>query len=399
MREHSRLGLPLLQELDPPHAEPLWQLLRAVHVWSAVSLTEREGLFPEGSADRRMAEILAAGFSAEVEAILAPLVEMVRHPEGMDAEPVALACTRIGRWATNAGYPRTAGEWILAAAYASPGSAIYALAAAREYRDQGRFAEAEALYQRAVIYARQSRDWDTYTLAHAGIGMVAYHRGAYPAARRGLQKALQSAERRSLRLLRAKMLHQLFTLEGHCSRYEQAEAYAEEAAHAYAGDPTGLRRLSVDIAAMWIDRSRFSEAARVLGRIRERATGDEWVIGSGQLARALGGLGATAGVLSILRELESLPSETPRRLDGLMMATMGALAGGALDAAERVALMLQKEAGARGQHATVFEAERVVQQVTALRGEGTARRETVVATSPDSDFSFVLEQQLVACGA
>jgi tetratricopeptide (TPR) repeat protein len=363
----SFLATGVLEENGGELGALLWRCVRAARAWSTTLPADRGDLFAPGVRDRRMADLLASGAPEALERSLRVLIEMQGDPVRIGADRVALSCVGVAGWAEREGKRATAEEFTHAAALACPGSPVYALACGRRSRDEGRYTEAEAMYQRAVALARQVQDWDSYTRAHAGLGKVSQQRGAYPAARRALQKALYRAERHALRPLRAMVLHDLFTVERECGRDTEAEAYAEAAAQAYGVGHVSLTALAGDVGIFWIDQGRFAEAYTVLRRILPLVEGEVRLIVLGNLARVAGAVGDEATFHKALREVMRIPEDTPRRVDALHAAVRGAVNLGALDEAEAAATLVLEAARVRGEHRTVFEMEAVLEQAMGLR--------------------------------
>jgi tetratricopeptide (TPR) repeat protein len=351
-----------------------------------------------------MADLLASGAPEELERSLRVLIEMLGDPVGIGADRVALACTGVAAWADDAGRRATAAEFTHTAALACPGSPVYALASARRSRDEGRYTEAEAMYQRAVALARQVQDWDSYTRAHAGLGKVSQQRGGYPAARRALQKALRRAERHAFRPLRAMVLHDFFTIEIDCGRDEEAEMYAQAAAEAYGAGHPNLAALAGDVAVFWIDRGRFAEALPVLRCILALDRSDRLLI-LGHIARAAGALGDKEAFRSAYDEVIAAPEEAPRRVDALGYAAQGAINLELLEEAQAAANLALETAQSRGEHRTVFEMETVLERVEILRrATNVAAQEPLALPGvgvpvPRSTLLSTLERVLVTAGA
>jgi tetratricopeptide (TPR) repeat protein len=361
------LGLGVLEETGGELGALLWRSLRAVHAWAATVPADRGLLFYPDARDQRMADVLAAAPEPALERPLRVLAEMLGDAVGIDPERVALACLSISGWARDAGKPASSGEFTHAAAAACPGSPVYALAAARQYRDQGRYQETEATYQRAVALARQVGDWDSYTRAYAGMGKLYQARGAYPGARRALLKALRRAERQRLPQLRALVLHELFLVEMDCNHVDQAEYYAETAVGAYGPGHAMLPVLAFDIAVFWMNRGRFVEALPVFLRILPMLNMDGQLIGWGDIARAAGGIGDVETYKLAYGKVLSAPVQMPRKVDALREVAYGAVHLCRLDDAEEVAREALRLARERGDHKTIFVVDALLEEIAGLR--------------------------------
>lgn len=366
------MGASLLEEMDGDLGLVLWRSLRAVCAWASTPAADRALLFAPGARDQRMVDLLAAAPPPALERPLLVLAEMLGDPEGIGPDRVGIACLSVAAWARESGRPATALEFSQAGAQVCPGSPSYALAAARESRDAGEHDQAEALYHRAVALARQVRDWDSYVRAHAGLGMLAKGRGAYPAARKSHLRALRAAERHRLGYLRAMMLHELFVVELDCGNAVLAERYAAAAVEAYGRGHAMLRVLAFDVAALWMTQARYAEALPVFLRLLPTLDPDAQVLAWGDIAHAAGGTGDADTFETAHRHVAAAPGDSPRRLDALRETAGGALLLGRLDLAESLAGEAVVLARVCGDHKTVFDAEALLQEVDARRSGAAA---------------------------
>jgi tetratricopeptide (TPR) repeat protein len=399
-------GLGVLEETGGELGGLLWRSLRAVHAWGATVPADRGLLFYPDARDQRMADVLAAAPEPALERPLRVLAEMLGAPVEIDAERVALACLSIAGWARDAGKPATSRDFAFAAVVACPGSPVYALATARQYRDQGLHEEAEVMYQRAVALARQVGDWDSYTRAYAGMGKLSWTRGAYPSARKFLLKALRAAERRRLQQLRALVLHELFVVEIDCNRVEQAEWYAEAAVGAYGPGHAMLPVLAFDIAVSWMYQGRFVEALPVFLRIVPKLEGDPELalMAWGDIARAAGGVGDVEMFDLAYGKVLAAPAQMSRKADALRDVAYGAVHLCRLDDAEMVAHEALSLARERDDHKTVFMVDALLEEVAGQR-KNAQKHERVENAVPESNQPLsgslcrTLEQMLDAVPA
>ncbi|MET0395820.1 MAG: tetratricopeptide repeat protein [Longimicrobiaceae bacterium] len=371
------MGTSLLQETDGDLGVVLWRSLRAVCAWASTPPADRPLLFPPGARDQRMADLLVAAPPPALERPLLVLAELLGEPVRIGPDRVGIACLSVAAWAREAGRHATALEFSQAGALVCPGSPSYALAAARESRDAGEHEQAEALYHRAVALARQVRDWDSYVRAHAGLGMLAKGRGAYPAARKSHLRALRAAERHRLGYLRAMMLHELFVVELDCGNAALAERYAGAAVEAYGRGHAMLRVLAFDVAAFWMTRERYGDALPVFLRLLPTLDAEAQVLGWGDVAHAAGGTGEAATFDRAHRHVAAAPADYPRRVDALRETASGALLLGRLELAESLAREVAVLARGCGDHKSVFVAEALLDQVSARRGGAAAPERAV----------------------
>ncbi len=361
------VGASLLEETEGELGALLWRTFRTVCAWASTAPADRGQLFAPGSRDQRMADLLAAAPTPALERPLGVLAELLSDPVRIAPDRVGIACLSVAAWAREAGKPATALEFTHAGALACPGSASYALAAARESRDNGEIEQAEALYHRAVALARQVGDWDSYVRAHAALGKMAQGRGSYPSARKSLLRASRAAERHRLGYLRAMVWHELFTVEVDCGNAVPAERYAEAAAQAYGRGHAMLRVLAFDVAMFWVIQERYAEAISVFLRIIPTLEAEVQVLGWGDVARAAGGLGDDAMFEFAYRNVATAPTELPRRLDALRESAHGALLLGRWELAETLSKEALVLARARDDHKTVFVTESLLEEIVARR--------------------------------
>lgn len=364
------MGAALLHETEGELGTLLWRSLRTVCAWASTAPADRALLFSPGSRDQRMADLLAAGPSPALERPLLVLAELLGEPVRVAPERVGIACLSVAAWAREAGKPATALEFTHAGALACPGSPSYSLAAARESRDAGENEQAEALYHRAVALARQVADWDSYVRAHAGLGKLAQARGAYPAARKSLQRALGASERHRLGYLRAMVLHDLFTVAVDCDQTDLAESYAEAAADAYGRGHGMVPRLAFDVAFFWMSQGRFTEALPVLLRTLSSFDADGQLLGWGNVARAAAGAGDDATFERAFRNVVTAPATLSRKVDALREAAQGAIHLDRPRQAREAAMHALALARERGEHKTVFVVEALLAEVDARGGSG-----------------------------
>jgi tetratricopeptide (TPR) repeat protein len=331
------VGASLLRETEGELGALLWRTLRTVCAWAVTPPADRHALFAPGARDQRMADLLAAAPAAALERPLQVLAEVLTDPARVSADRVGIACLTVTAWARGAGKPATALE-----------------------------------FARAVALARQVHDWDSYVRAHAGLGKLAWGRGAYPVARKAHLRALRAAERHRVGYLRAMVLHELFVVEVDCGNAVLAERYAEDAAEAYGRGHAMLRVLAFDVAGFWMNQGRYAEALPVFLQILPTLDPEVQVLGWGDVARAAGGTGDAELFDRAHRCVAAAAPQLPRRVDALRETAHGALHLGRLDLAEELAGEVVRLARGRGDHKSVFVAE-------ALLGEVQARRRGVPA--------------------
>jgi tetratricopeptide (TPR) repeat protein len=285
-------GLGVLDELAGEKGLVLWQSLRDSLLWAEAQDDERTALFAPDAERARMAVILTAQPSPDLEEPLGVLARMLAEPTQISEEMVALACRRVSQWADDEGLLMTALAFAQAAATVTPGDPSVAFAVAKLARRRAEHARAETWFRRTIALARQIGDWATYSQAFLGLGSMYQQRGNGPAARRFLVRAIKAAQRNSLHSIEGMALHNLFTVAGDADRNEEAHQYARAAYEAYGPHHPAIPRLAHDVAYWWIRRGQYAEALPVLESVLPHfpQPGDRMTV-LGSIARASGGLG------------------------------------------------------------------------------------------------------------
>ena len=285
-------GLGVLDELTGEKGLVLWQSLRDSLLWAEAQDEERATLFASDAERARMAMILTAQPSPELEEPLGVLARMLGEPTQISEEMVALACRRVSQWADDEGLLTTALSFAQAAATVTPGDAGAAFAVGKLARRRAEYARAETWFRRTIALARQIGDWSTYSQAFIGLGNLYKQRGNLPGARRFLTRAMRAAQRNSLHTIEGAALHDLFAVAIEAGREEEAHALARAAFEAYGPHSPALVRLAQDVAYWWITQGYFGRALPVLNSLIPHMPqpSDQLMI-FGNIARAAGGLG------------------------------------------------------------------------------------------------------------
>ncbi|HLM68102.1 MAG TPA: tetratricopeptide repeat protein [Longimicrobium sp.] len=285
-------GLGVLDELSGERGLVLWQSLRDALLWADAQEDERTALFAPDADRARMAAILTAQPSPELEEPLGVLARMLAEPAQISEEMVALACRRVSQWADDEGLLTTALAFAQAAATVTPGDPGTAFAVGKLARRRAEYARAETWFRRTIALARQIGDWATYSQAFLGLGSMYHQRGNLPAARRFLIRSMRAAQRNSLHSIEGMALHDLFAVAGEADRNAEAQQYARAAYEAYGPHHPAIPRLAHDVAYWWIRRGEYAEALPVLESVLAHFTqpGDRMTV-LGSIARAAGGLG------------------------------------------------------------------------------------------------------------
>jgi tetratricopeptide (TPR) repeat protein len=246
---------------------------------------------------------------------------------------IAAACDQIRKWAEDADLPNTALAFAQAAALADMENARWAYEVGRLARIHAEYARAESWLRQAIVRARKTEDWSSYSLAHIGLGNVFIQRGAYPAARRAHTRAYRTAKRHGLRRPMAMAAHDLMVVAITAGTLPEAEQYAAAAAAAYGPQHPRLPYLTADMALLWMENGFFSRALEALRAVLPHVTGfPDRLLVLAMTVRAAGATGARDIYAAALGEaLEFLGKDTVR---GGVSPTLLNLAYGAASAGE-----------------------------------------------------------------
>lgn len=368
-------GLSVLDEIQSELGTVLWKALRSVTLWTGATKAQRKTLFPESTIQRRRKEIAASTppGQKELRKALDALTALLDRASAADPQDIGETCRRIHGWAAANHAPRTALEFLQAAALCLPSDGALALEIARAIRDLGQHGRSEAWLWRAVGLARRAGDWYTYIDAYLEHGRMMHRRGAWPAARRSYTKALRRAVRQGSRALEGEVLQELFVLEDRAGHTERCVAYARRASNILGSGHPGLPRLARDLGVFWIRRGRFELALPILREAVDRLDHEDLGQGLGSLALAAGHVGDEATFDRAVQELDRW-WEGPGVAEAWADVARGALAldrlDGARDAADRAETMARK----RGEGLTRIEAETLLESIQA-EARSTGERE------------------------
>lgn len=397
-------GLGVLDEVSGERGLVLWQSLRDALLWAEAQEDERAALFSDDAERVRMAMILAAQPSPELEEPLSVLARMLSERARMSEETVALACRRVSQWADDEALLATALAFAQAAATVTPGDPGAAFAVGKLARRRAEYARAETWFRRTIALARQMGDWATYAHAFIGLGRLYLQRGNLPAARRFLVRAARAAQRNSLHEIEGMALHDTFGVAVEAGRAEDARELARAAFQAYGPHSPALPRLAQDIAYWWITQGEFARALPVLySLLRHFPLASDRLIVSGNIARAAGALGDRETFRQTWEECHDLlegASVDERAAQGMLDVAYGAASLSLWDKAETAAREAL-EIGARRQEAKIrLAAEALLDSVRHHRAVDVHRR----AAGPDAgaaeaQFAEELVRTLETAGA
>jgi tetratricopeptide (TPR) repeat protein len=221
-------------------------------------------------------------------------------------------------------------------------------------------------------------------------------RGAFPNARKNLQKALRAADRRGLREPQGMAAHDLFAVEAECDNIAEAQDYAARALRAYGPGHPDLPSLAYDVALVWVLQGRFADALPVFRAAVPRMRPWHQPYGHAGLARAAGAMGEEGIFNASWQVIWSFSDDTVGKANALVEAARGAASLGQLDQAKRASEAAAVLARQRGQTKVLFDAEAVLESVQMEQMASTSRVQAVSATaSAFQDSVTGLAQQLV----
>jgi tetratricopeptide (TPR) repeat protein len=379
-------GMEVLREVPGEAGVLLWQTYRNVMFWASIPASERKELFTPGAGDNRKREIKAAELPRDLVQPLRDLAEILSAPETVQPESVGGACRAIADWATEHEHQATALAFAQAAALAASRDAAASFAVGRMARLQGDHARADTWYRHAVMLARQVGDWESYVRSYNGLGKIFIHRGNLPMAHRMLIKGLRAARRKGLGELQGMVLHDLFVVATQSGRNESALEFARGSFRHYGAEHPDIRRLTHDVAYVWLEQGHFARAAAVFKALAPAAEeADLSVLAYSNLARAAGNLGD-------VDQFQRAWTEAMRRIrmhpkgqttaDCLLELGMGAAALGEWERATEALERSATEARELGVNAVRMRAESVLE---ALRAEKKVEAKPAVPGSPEQE--------------
>lgn len=391
-------GVDVLEEISGEAAVVLWKTLRSVTLWAESSPEEQRTLFAEGARDRRWADLLSTPLEEE---LLEPLrtLSAVLDGEGARRATIALACRRVAQWAEYNQAPRTALAFVQAAALTSPADAELACRVGKLALRQMQHARAESWYRRAIMLARQSRDWNAYGRAYIGLGQLVQQRGNLPLARRTFVRALRCARRHTLRELEAMALHDLFAVTAEYEDASTAIQFAAEALRAYGPGHPRRPYLAHDVCCLWMRDGQFARAFPILQALVPHIPPSDRLLVLTNLARAAGGVGDAEAVDAAWREAEPLLASAPSRWSAQAMLNLARAATGVARwrCAEQMAHAALGAASASAASQISFEAESVLGFVRSQRA--VEQNAGAVRGVSDPQADRLTDELLLAFGA
>jgi tetratricopeptide (TPR) repeat protein len=264
------LGAVILHEVPDIFALHVFQALRLAFAWAAgpdVSGAVFDGSDVEGWEG----DVLAAhGVEEALWAPVAVIAGELSRPAEVDPEQLSRACLAVTDWALGCDAHGTAALFAEAAAVVWPNNARLAWICGKIYREQQQFGRAEMWLRRARRVAVWTSDWELQAQAINSLGNIKIQQGDLPAARELLLSAARLAKRKRLRERHAMVLHDLVVVSTYAGRFDEADAYAQQAFSAYGSNHPNLINLSFDVAHLCTQQGQFARALQVLEELRVR---------------------------------------------------------------------------------------------------------------------------------
>lgn len=285
-------GATILDEVPGELAPILWQMLRDVDLWLATDTRRGRRLFaPDAARNRaRLIDALASD-DPEVRRLLAELARCLGGPHGSAVE-MGAACAALARWASEAGFARTAFAAALRAAAASPRDAACSYMAGVMARRAADHVRAEAWLQRARSLALRTGDGRHYGLSLMSLANLHMQRFEKDLAIRRLRQALAAARRFAVWDLRGMAYHDLFLINATHGPPAEAARYALSAVRGYGRFHPRLPALAHDLAWFLLLQDRAEHALQILQALDHRSMcAPERLLWLSSVARAAGAAG------------------------------------------------------------------------------------------------------------
>lgn len=224
-------GGTILEELPTPLGGLLWETARDLSLWTAAPVEERGSLFSVEAAERRSRKITELEVPPALPSALGTLSTILGDAERADIEQLAAACRTVAEWAAEEGLLGIALAFTQGLALLREADPKVAYEVGAMARRRGEDARAETWFRRAVMLARQSGDWTSYSLAFVALGDLYLERGNYTTARKLHVRAKRAAHRHSLHAIEGLALQGLSVIGGVSGDGDSAEGMAAAVEH------------------------------------------------------------------------------------------------------------------------------------------------------------------------
>ncbi len=283
--------LDLLDEHDGELGLVLWQSLRDVQLWATAPPDKRSRLFTPNPLRATTRAAILPALSLPATQAVAKLSALAFFPGFGNAEELGTACRAISDWAVGENKLTTATRFLEAAAYLESANPEIAAAAGYLCFRRADYARATLWYGRAIVLARQARDWVWYIRAHLRLGILYFQLGEHGRARPLYLRAARMAIRSGRRVLAAQAHHDLLTIESDVGSFEQGEEYAARALALYPVRHPRIPHLAHDYAFLLVQNRYFHRALVLLDALSDDLFEPQYrVILYGTAARAAAGV-------------------------------------------------------------------------------------------------------------
>ncbi|HET6229613.1 MAG TPA: hypothetical protein VFE05_05985 [Longimicrobiaceae bacterium] len=359
-------GFHIIREIPGDLGLLLWRGFTEVALWAEAG-DKRGDLFTARAYARRLSHLDTLGVLPALDAHLRTLAEILSHATEVAPERVTAACLALSEWASRQGCGHSAMALAQSAALASPMDANAAYMAGLAARKQAEYAVAESWFRRAVSVANRTRNWKAYALTFCGIGNMHIQRGAWPAAKEALLRALRTTRRHRLVGVRGRALHDLFCVAINAGCFDEANRLARAALRAYGRHDPRLPALAHDVACAWMRQGHVGKAVPVLEAL-VRYTSDAplrllFVSSQGRAAGLRGERMAFASAWTDAWAMVHASESTERVPEALVNLARGAAALNDPERASYAAHYARTVAVQRAEAQSQFEAEWVLEAV------------------------------------
>jgi tetratricopeptide (TPR) repeat protein len=290
-------GLEVMHEVSELLGYVLWQDLRHLRDWDdarpykagKIVVPDRRGdLFradtPEWIADKRREAALQ---TPELADALDAFNHLMQYPLAVNEFFTGTACDKVVQWALSRGYNETAMQFSEAAAVIDRTSPLRARNAGKLAREIGDYPRAEVWFERAVGLARKVGNWEEYTRAHLGAGIMFMRSGKERRAQKHFNTASAIAMREGHEWLAAEAQHDLFHFMTVRGRYADGELHARRALAWYPKHNLRFPFFIADVAFLLVCRKSYTPAAKLLREFARKIKPPHSVLGLSLLVRAL----------------------------------------------------------------------------------------------------------------
>jgi tetratricopeptide (TPR) repeat protein len=241
----------VLEELkDGAAAFSLWRILTDLNVWVASN----------GEAELFRGEWSHLAIPEPITSAVEALRAVWGPPLVPDANRLAVACSTVWEWAEGEGLGEVALQFGDLAARLEPHSAARASTAGRLCRRQSECVRGTMWFRRASRLARLQHAELDFAIARLGWGNLEADLGRFSHAEVHAVKAYRAALRVGRRSLAASAYHDLLTIKIHTESFEQASAFARDAAAFYRADHPRFPAFAHDVAYLWSRQGFYSSA-------------------------------------------------------------------------------------------------------------------------------------------